>query len=305
MGRHEFDITDLAGAYRGAAFVHGFEASTPGPTVVVNALTHGNERCGIAAARWAMEAAPRLACGKLIVVLANHRAYRAHDRVDPRSGRIVDRDLNRIWDELDRSSSAWEIERARELAPIYAQADFLIDVHSTATPSPPFILHHDTAGTRALLARMPVFQHRIGFAAMLHDGRLLIEQAQFLGRENPRAAIVVECGQSATRGADREAVASAAWFLHAAGVMVAPDVGFTDPLDGTYGRWRAVEMIRAASDAFRFVQPFDGFEMLKRDALSAYDGARELRAPFDDCTLLLPRRAPKAGTEAVMLGTPL
>lgn len=302
MRRDGFDITDLAGAYRGVAFVHGFEASAPGPTVVVNALTHGNERCGIAAARWAMAASSRLACGRLIVVLANHRAYRAHDPVDPRSGRIVDRDFNRIWDELDRPSTAWEIERARELAPIYAQADFLIDVHSTATPSPPFILHHDTAGTRALLARLPMFQHRIGFAAMLHDGRLLIEQAPFLGDDNPRAAMVVECGQSGTPGADHEAAASVAWFLHAAGVIAAPDIAFSDPCAGAYGRWSAVEMIRASSAAFRFTQAFDGFESLRRDELYAFDGDHELRAPFEGCTLLLPRRAPKAGAEAVMLG---
>ena len=75
-----------------------FAAERPGPHVLLQALTHGNEVCGAIALDWLLRAA---ACGPmrgtLTVVFANVDAYRTFDRADPFASRCVDEDFNRLW----------------------------------------------------------------------------------------------------------------------------------------------------------------------------------------------------------------
>ena len=56
---------------------------------------------------------------------------------------------------------------------------------------------------------------------------------------------------------------------------------------------------------FRFVRPLIGFETFAKGELIATDGADEIRAPCDDCTILMPARRPIVGREAVYLARPL
>ena len=53
-------------------------------------------------------------------------------------------------------------------------------------------------------------------------------------------------------------------------------------------------------------RPLVGFETFAEDELIATDGdAGEIRAPCDDCTVLMPARAPIVGREAVYLTRPI
>ena len=57
---------------------------------------------------------------------------------------------------------------------------------------------------------------------------------------------------------------------------------------------------------FRFARPLVGFERFAAGELVATDGdAGEIRAPCDDCTVLMPTREPIVGREAVYLCVPL
>ena len=51
------DITPWRAGNTGVAYVHRFEAAAPGPNVMVQALTHGNEICGAIALDWLLAAA--------------------------------------------------------------------------------------------------------------------------------------------------------------------------------------------------------------------------------------------------------
>jgi hypothetical protein len=53
------------------------------------------------------------------------------------------------------------------------------------------------------------------------------------------------------------------------------------------------------------VRPCIGFEVFAKGELIATDGADEIRAPCDDCTILMPARAAIVGREAVYLSRPL
>jgi hypothetical protein len=48
-----------------------------------------------------------------------------------------------------------------------------------------------------------------------------------------------------------------------------------------------------------------GFEVFAKGELIATDGAGEIRAPCDDCTILMPARAAIVGREGVYLSRPM
>jgi hypothetical protein len=46
------DIRPFAAGNTGVPYVHRFDSGRPGPVVMVQALTHGNELCGAIALQW-------------------------------------------------------------------------------------------------------------------------------------------------------------------------------------------------------------------------------------------------------------
>ena len=58
-------------------------------------------------------------------------------------------------------------------------------------------------------------------------------------------------------------------------------------------------------ERFAFVRPVVGFETFAKNELIATDGALEVRAPCDDCTLFMPARVAIVGREGVYLTRPL
>ena len=103
-----------------------FEASRPGPHLVIQALTHGNEVCGAIALDWLLRESIRPVRGTLTVVFANVAAYLRFDALRPFASRCVDEDFNRLWtpEVLDGPRDSGELRRARELRPLYERRRF-------------------------------------------------------------------------------------------------------------------------------------------------------------------------------------
>jgi predicted deacylase len=76
--------------------------AAPGPHVLVNALTHGNEFCGMVAATHLLDTGVRPLRGTLTVSFANVAAYESFDTGKAFDSRQLVHNLNRIW-----SSDAW------------------------------------------------------------------------------------------------------------------------------------------------------------------------------------------------------
>ncbi|KAL3674772.1 hypothetical protein V7S43_000701 [Phytophthora oleae] len=127
--------------------------SSSGPNVTLVGGVHGNERIGVEvldALRLALLRAaplstannlfPRISRGSVTLVYGNPRAQRIGKR-----GSEPHADLNRCFprDLLDVPESTlgsdYEQRRAKELAPLFASSDLLVDLHSTNKPSPPFV----------------------------------------------------------------------------------------------------------------------------------------------------------------------
>ena len=131
-------------AYRagntGIDYVHRFESGRPGPHVMINGLTHGNEFCGMTAVCHLLDSGVRPKIGTLTLSFANVAAYETFDAVQPFESRLITHNLNRIWSSawLDGAEDSVELRRAREMRPAVARAHHILDIHSTSQDVVPF-----------------------------------------------------------------------------------------------------------------------------------------------------------------------
>lgn len=300
------DLTPYKAGNTGIEYVHSFDSGAPGPHVVVNALMHGNEFCGMTAVTRLLDLGVRPVRGKLTLSFANVAAYERFDPEDPFASRLVDRDLNRVWDPeiLKIDTDSHEAARARELLPVFATADGLLDIHSTSNPVHPMLCYTWLPKARDLAAHIGYPVHHIVSSQRLHQGPMLFEYDGFSDAERPARAILVECGQHFARKSGDVALFTALRFLDFHRLLdpgfVAehlPDVGAgTEPTI-----YHSSVVISAETDEFRYVRPLLGFEEFAAGDLVARDGAREIRAPYDLCTVIMPRRQPVKGGEVVTL----
>lgn len=90
------DISVHEQSSSGIAYVHTFDSGEPGPHVMINALTHGNEVCGAIVVDELLRRAFRPRRGRLTLAFANVAAYRRFDPAKPDAARFVDQDFNRV-----------------------------------------------------------------------------------------------------------------------------------------------------------------------------------------------------------------
>jgi hypothetical protein len=233
-------------------------------------------------------------------------AYRTFDRADPYASRCLDEDFNRLWsdDVLGGPRHSSELGRARELRPVYDACDALLDLHSMTDPCPPLALCGRQAKGLALARAIGIPAHIVidsGHAA----GRRLRDYAFFDAPDDPRNALLVECGQHWERSAPDVARQACVRFLAHYGIA---DAGFAAahlPPDAPVAQ-TAIEVTHAVtieSESFKFAMPVQGLAVVaKRGTLLARDGERVVVTPYDDCVLIMPTRRPKRGETAVRLG---
>src|SRR4051794_15091347 len=191
------DLKPYRDGNTGVPYVHRFESGKPGAHVLVNALTHGNEFCGMVAATHLLDHAIRPIKGTLTVSFANVEAYESFDRADPFKSRLLVHNLNRIWSAqwLDGDEQSPELRRARELRPVVAAADHILDIHSTAQPVQPFWVYpaYDRNTKAAMAIGVPAIH--LVMPSGMKTGTPLIEHGLHGQAQHHGVALVAECGQ--------------------------------------------------------------------------------------------------------------
>jgi predicted deacylase len=297
------------GAYRagnmGIDYVHRFESGRPGPHVLINALTHGNEFCGMVAATHLLDAGVRPLSGTLTISFANVAAYETFDPTAPFESRQLVHNLNRVWsaDELDGSQRSPELDRARALRPVVSAADHILDIHSTSQDVTPFWVYpaYPRNSQVALSIGRPLV-HMV-MPNGLGSGTPLIQHGRH-GDPGSSAgsAMVVECGQHFRRASADLAIQVALDFLAVHGLI---EREVQAPSHEAQQRLELLETHLVKTPEFRFVRPLVGFERFAQGELVALDGDDEIRSPCDNCTVMMPTRAPVVGREAVYLTRPM
>lgn len=296
-------------AYRqgntGINYVHRFESGKPGPHVLVNALTHGNEICGMVAATHLLDTGVRPKIGTLTVSFANMEAYNAFDIDNPYENRQLVHNLNRIWSPewLDGSEQSPELRRARELRPVLDAADYVLDIHSTRAPVQPFWVYPEMDRNTALAAAVGAPAVQLVMPAGRFPGTGVLNYGRHGDpASNSGGALVVECGQHFAQSAALLATDVTLRFLAHLGLIDAPA---NSAPAAPAQPFRLLEVHMVKSEDFTFTRPLLGFEVFNKGELIATNAGEEIRSPCDNCTIFMPTRMPIVGREAVYLTEPM
>lgn len=301
---------DISGYRRGNAgvdYVHVLDSGKPGPSVMVQALTHGNEFSGAIALDFLFKQKPGILKGRLILAFANVAAFERFDFDDPDRSRCIDEDYNRVWadDVIGGSRDSAELRRARELRPFVDAADYLLDLHTMTEPCRPIMVC-------GMLDKGAGFARRVGVPAdLLIDtghpaGLRMRDRGGFGDPKSPKNALLIEAGQHWEESSVDVAIDTTLRFLKVTGVVDAAWVEGRLKLKPPERQRvvRVTEPVVARTSAFRFARPWKGLEVVpKAGTVVASDGDQVWRTPYDDCVLVMPSTAHvNPGNTMVRLG---
>ncbi len=300
------DISAYRKGNTGIEYASTFDSGKPGPHVMVSAVVHGNELCGAITLDWLMREGVRPARGKLSFIFCNVAAYLSFDPASPQASRFIDEDFNRVWAEaaLDGPRKSRELTRAREIRPLVAQADLLLDIHSMQHPTPPLMLSGPLEKGRR-------FAREVGVPATIVSdeghaaGKRMRDYGEFGVPASAKNALLVECGQHWEKSSVDVAKETALRFLLTTGAVARDWIEVRLPTRAP-GPQRTIEVTQAitiSTDEFRFSSDYRGLETIpKAGDEIARDGATIVRAPYDNCVLIMPSRRLGKGQTAVRLG---
>jgi predicted deacylase len=286
-------------------YVTRLDSGRPGPHVLVNGVTHGNELCGAIAVDFLFKHAIRPIRGVLSLSFANVAAFRRFDARAPETSRFVDEDFNRLWDvtTLDGPRQSAELARAREMRPLIEQVDFLLDIHSMQHMTPPLALCGPMPKGRALALAVGVPQTVVadtGHAA----GRRMRDYGAFSDAASPKAALLVECGQHWQASSAAVAIETTLRFLKHLDLLDAAALAHLPA--AAPPRQSVIEVTAAVTvtaDRFEFTQRFIGQEIIPvAGTVIGLDGDQPVTTPYDNCVLIMPSRRLTRGQTAVRLG---
>ena len=301
------DLSSYRDGNTGVEYVHVLDSGKPGPNVMVQALTHGNEFSGAIALDYLCKQKVVPVKGKLVLAFANVAAFARFDFADPDRSRYIDEDYNRVWadDVLRGSRDSHELRRARELRPFVDAADYLLDLHTMTEPCRPIMVC-------GMLDKGAEFARKVGVPEDLlidtgHPAGLRMRDRGGFGDPNsPKNALLIEAGQHWEKSAVDVAIDTTLRFLKVTGVV---DGGWADARlrlkpSARQRVVRVTQPITARSGNFRFAQPYKGLEVIeKAGTVLATDGDQVWRTPYDDCVLVMPSTAHvKPGNTMVRLG---
>lgn len=304
------DISAYRAGNTGVDYVHRFDSGRPGPTVMVQALTHGNELCGAIALDWLLQQGltpQRLQAGRLVVSFANVEAYARFDPADPNASRCVDEDFNRVWADavLDGPGDSLELRRARALRPFIDAADFLLDIHSMQDACRPLMVC-------GLLDKGAAFARALGMPGDLlvdtghPSGLRMRDRGGFGDAASPKNALLIECGQHWERASAEVAIDSVVRFLQLTGIVdaawAAPRLRL--PLPEQQRLVRVDRPVVALSSDFHFLFPVHGLDVIpKAGTAFAQDGSTVFRTDHDDTVMVMPtQKHGRPGNTMVRLG---
>jgi predicted deacylase len=300
------DLRPFARGDGGIPFSLCLPSGRPGPTVVINALMHGNELSGAIALLELLDRRVRPERGTLWLTFANVAAFARFDPVRPLASRFVEEDMNRLWHPavLDGAAGTIERRRVRELWPLFKSADYLLDLHSMQGDSRPLLLVGLSPKGREL-ARAMRYPAVVVADAGHGAGARLIDAAPFNDTRQRGMAVLLEAGRHWTRRSVAVAHATCLKFLEATGIITARQFGPLLPS----GPARAQQVIKVSKavtvehEPFAYTRPVQGLDIVPRaGTVIATDGSVPIRTPYDNCVLVMPTLSPRRGQTAVRLG---
>ncbi len=260
------------------------EGVKPGKELVILAGVHGNETCGISALG---ELLPSLEIesGRLTIALGNPRAIEQNVR-------FTETNLNRMFQKdscmtlTERAS--YEYARSRELMPLLAQADALLDIHSSATKDTvPFVVCEPNSFVIA--QSLPVSLVSYNWSRFEPGG------TDVFVNESGGMGLCIECGYHEEPEAIERAKLAIIKFLQI------NDSIFESPHDNTNQKQRLMKVISLHKTVANFspAHYFKDFQEVVQGELIGNDGSKEVYAE-DDGVVIFVRERRNSNEEAFL-----
>ncbi len=255
-----------------------------GPTSMILAGVHGNERCGVEALK-ALLPDLDIQKGRVFIAYGNPHAIE-------KNVRFTESNLNRMFKPKEvltmAERNSYEYGRAEFLKSYLDRTDVLLDVHASFTPdSQRFILSEPNADS--ITNRLPFDLVVSGFDAVEPGG------TDYYMNSIGKIGICVECGYLKDPLSTEIASQSILDFLRIQGHLE----GSVEPRE--QARIVMYDLYFATSDTFRLAKSFADFERITAGQLLGMDGKKEIFAPKDS-VILFARDTDKVGEEAFLLG---
>ena len=301
------DISAYRRGNSGVEYVTTLDSGKPGPHVMVNAVTHGNELCGAIAVDRLFKMNVQPTRGKLTLAFANVAAFHSFNPALPHASRFIDEDFNRVWTPatLDGPRQSVELTRARAMRPVIDQIDFLLDIHSMHDPHGPVMISGPLDKGIALSKQTGVPEFIVADAGHANGTRMR-DYGGFGDPASGKAALLVECGQHWERASGELAWQTTWRFLRALDVVdrALADSQIDRATVPAQKVVRVTEAVIANGKDFKFADGLRGLSVVeKRGDLIATDEGKPVAAPYDNCVLIMPTLIHvKPGLTAVRLG---
>lgn len=301
------DISAYKAGNTGIDYVTTFDSGKPGPHVLVNAITHGNELCGAIAVDRLFKMSVRPTRGRLSLAFANVAAFQRFDRALPHASRFVDEDFNRVWTPatLDCPRQSVELARARAMRPLIDSVDYLLDIHSMHDPHGPVMISGPLDKGIALARRVGVPEFVVADVGHANGTRMR-DYGGFGDPASPKAALLVECGQHWERASEHLAWQTTWRFLRTLDLVdrELADAQIDRAVPPPQKVVRVTDALIASSLDYRFADGLKGLSIVPRCGdLIATDGGKPVKAPYDNCVLIMPTLVHvKPGLTAVRIG---
>lgn len=303
----EYAFPDIRPWEKGdAPYIHVRESDKPGPTVMVAALTHGNEVSGAIVVDELLGRGLKPRNGTLVFSFNNFEAYQRFDPKNPFKSRMIDEDFNRTWGRLDQTATTRETRRAQIVRPYVERADFLLDLHSMHDDCVPLMLcgplDRGVELAKRLGAPADIVRDR-GHAA----GMRMRDYGAFGDPRSDKTALLIETGQHWRKSSVVVAKDVAHRFLTETGVVEASDLpaDWKQPAPPSQRIVQVTHAIATKRGNFTPARRFEGQEVIaKAGTVLGHDDGEPVTTPYDDCVLVMPavNRPLRAGVTVVRLG---
>jgi predicted deacylase len=289
-----------------APYIHVLGSGNPGPTVMLMALTHGNEVSGAIVVDALLERGLKPRQGTLILAFSNIEAFHSFDPAKPFKSRMIDEDINRVWGRLDQPPTTSEMKRALVLKPFVERADLLLDLHSMHDDGVPLMLSGP-------LDKGVAFAKKVGTPVDIirdagHAAGMRMRDFQGFGdAKSAKNALLIETGQHWRASSVVVAKDVAARFLAETGVVEASDLppGWQQKSPASQRVVEVTHAIATKRGNFKPARKFEGQELIaKAGTLLGHDDGDAVTTPYDNCVLVMPssNRPLRPGVTVVRLG---
>lgn len=292
--------------YDGVKGVMCFDSGVEGPTVGITICTHGNEPVGLATLWHFMsnELYNDMQKGRVFFVLNNLQAtenyFDATTEDEKYHARFVDSNMNRLPESLEASlSNRYEILRAQELLPIWAEFNIGLDLHSTSVPSEPMMLLRHGSGVE-LIKGFPIENVISGLSGVMQGNTAM----DFYGtKENHAHTVLIEAGSHEEEEAFRVGIACIDAALGNVGITS----NQVDDIIHEYNHYKMCSSIMFPDESYITSEIFPNFEFVSEGALLATGNGRDITATEEGHVLMCfsTGKPPSLEEEALFISLPV